>query len=118
MPHRGGVKAEVVLDRSQRTEKYSSADFLAHAGVPVYIDSAHAIAHNKVMIIDRATIITGSFNFTRAAEEKNSENLLIIKGNSSLVERYSSITKGTGDTRKGMAAGEGRRQGQGHGPCG
>jgi phosphatidylserine/phosphatidylglycerophosphate/cardiolipin synthase-like enzyme len=41
----------------------------------------HAIAHNKVMVIDRETVITGSFNFTRAAEEKNAENLLIIKSN-------------------------------------
>ena len=42
------------------------------------IDSAHAIAHNKVMIIDGETLITGSFNFTRAAEESNAENLLVI----------------------------------------
>jgi hypothetical protein len=31
------------------------------------------------MIIDQPTVITGSFNFTKAAEEKNAENLLIIK---------------------------------------
>lgn len=42
------------------------------------IDAAHAIAHNKVMIIDGETVITGSFNFTKAAEEKNAENLLVI----------------------------------------
>jgi phosphatidylserine/phosphatidylglycerophosphate/cardiolipin synthase-like enzyme len=38
----------------------------------------HAIAHNKVMIIDGETVITGSFNFTKAAEENNAENLLVI----------------------------------------
>jgi len=43
------------------------------------IDSKHAIAHNKIMIIDKETVITGSFNFTKAAEEKNAENLLIIR---------------------------------------
>jgi phosphatidylserine/phosphatidylglycerophosphate/cardiolipin synthase-like enzyme len=52
---------------------------MAHAGIPTHIDSAHAIAHNKIMIIDKETVITGSFNFTKAAEEKNAENLLIIK---------------------------------------
>src|SRR5437867_10017634 len=31
--HRRGVNVQVVLDKSQRTEKYSSADFLAHAGI-------------------------------------------------------------------------------------
>lgn len=85
---RRGVKIEVILDKSQRSEKYSSADFVAHAGIPNYIDSAHAIAHNKIMIIDRSILVTGSFNFTRAAEEKNAENLLIMKGNKGLVDRY------------------------------
>ena len=47
---------------------------------PTHIDAKHAIAHNKIMIIDQATIITGSFNNTKAAEEKNAENLLVIKG--------------------------------------
>lgn len=82
------IKIEVILDKSQRSEKYSSADFVAHAGIPTYIDSAHAIAHNNIMIIDRRTLVTGSFNFTMAAEEKNAENLLIIKGNKPLVDRY------------------------------
>jgi phosphatidylserine/phosphatidylglycerophosphate/cardiolipin synthase-like enzyme len=86
--HKRGLKIEVVLDRSQRTQKYSSADFFAHSGVSTYIDSAHAIAHNKIMIIDGETLATGSFNFTRAAEEKNAENLLIMKGNKPLAERY------------------------------
>ena len=45
---------------------------------PVLIDASHAIAHNKVMIIDSDAVITGSFNFTKAAEERNAENLLII----------------------------------------
>jgi len=40
------------------------------------------------MIIDRQTLITGSFNFTRAAEDKNAENLLVLKGNRPLVDRY------------------------------
>ncbi len=86
--HKRGIKIEVILDRSQQSQKYSSADFVAHAGIPTYIDSAHAIAHNKIMVIDRNTLITGSFNFTKAAEENNAENLLIMKGNRPLVDRY------------------------------
>jgi phosphatidylserine/phosphatidylglycerophosphate/cardiolipin synthase-like enzyme len=85
--HQRGVKVQVVLDKSQRTGKYSSADFLAHAGVPVQIDDKHAIAHNKIMIIDGETVITGSFNFTKAAEEHNAENLLIIHSKD-LAEKY------------------------------
>ncbi len=77
--HKRGVKVEVILDKSQRTEKYTSATFLANMRIPVYIDAKHAIAHNKIIIIDRETVITGSFNFTKNAEEKNAENLIIIK---------------------------------------
>ena len=86
--HRRGVKTEVILDKSQQTEKYSEADFLLNGGVPVFIDSAHAIAHNKVMIIDGQTVITGSFNFTKAAEEGNAENLLILHQTPELAQKY------------------------------
>ena len=85
--HKRGVKVDVILDKSQRTQKYSSATFLYNQGIPVKIDAKHAIAHNKVMIIDGETVITGSFNFTRAAEENNAENLLVIH-DKKLAERY------------------------------
>jgi phosphatidylserine/phosphatidylglycerophosphate/cardiolipin synthase-like enzyme len=74
-----GVKIEAILDKSQRSERYTGATFLRNEGIPVYIDDKHAIAHNKVMIIDATIVVTGSFNFTKAAEEKNAENLLIIR---------------------------------------
>lgn len=77
--HKRGVHVEIILDKSNETAQYSSADFTAHAGIPTYIDAVHAIAHNKIMIIDGETVITGSFNFTKAAEKKNAENLLILK---------------------------------------
>jgi phosphatidylserine/phosphatidylglycerophosphate/cardiolipin synthase-like enzyme len=53
----------------------------------VKIDAQQAIANNKVMIIDGETVITGSFNFTKAAEESNAENLLVIRDRK-LAERY------------------------------
>jgi hypothetical protein len=76
---RRGVPVRVVLDKSNQTDRYSTANFLTNMGVTVWIDSKHAIAHNKVMIIDSAVVITGSYNFTQAAEERNAENLVIIK---------------------------------------
>jgi phosphatidylserine/phosphatidylglycerophosphate/cardiolipin synthase-like enzyme len=85
--HKGGVGGEVILDKSQLTEKYSSADFLAHTGIPTEVDAAHAIAYNKVMIIDEEIVITGRFNFIRALGGKNVENLLIIWDNF-LTEKY------------------------------
>ena len=63
------------------------ADFLANSGIPVLIDGKHPIAHNKIIIIDGETVITGSFNFTKQAEEHNAENLLVIH-DSGLAQRY------------------------------
>lgn len=43
------------------------------------MENKYAVAHNEVMVIDGETVITGSFNFTKAAEENNAENLLVIR---------------------------------------
>jgi phosphatidylserine/phosphatidylglycerophosphate/cardiolipin synthase-like enzyme len=83
-----GVTVEAVLDKSNRTDKYSAATFLKNQGCDVLIDAKHAIAHNKIMIIDDKVILTGSFNFTKNAEENNAENLLVIRDQPKLVEKY------------------------------
>lgn len=83
-----GVKISAVLDKSNRGRKYSAATFLKNMGIPVFIDDKHAIAHNKIMIIDNRVVITGSFNFTAAAEKKNAENLLIIDDLPDLTRAY------------------------------
>ena len=85
--HKRGVQIKVILDKSQRTEKYSSADFVQHAGITTLIDAQHAIAHNKVMVIDGQVVVTGSFNFTRAAEGSNAENLLVIR-DKTIADKY------------------------------
>jgi len=85
--HKRGVKIRVILDKSQKTANYSSADFLAHAGIETLIDAEHAIAHNKVMVVDGQVVITGSFNFTKAAESGNAENLLVLR-DAELARKY------------------------------
>jgi phosphatidylserine/phosphatidylglycerophosphate/cardiolipin synthase-like enzyme len=82
------IRVVVLLDRSNETETYSELGDLGHHGVEVWIDACHAIAHNKVIVIDRRTVITGSFNFTRQAEHSNAENLLILRNLDALAARY------------------------------
>ena len=82
-----GVDVIVLLDKSNRNQKYSAADFTSHSGIETLIDDKHAIAHNKVMIIDDQIVITGSYNFTRAAEKSNAENLVIIES-VTIAEKY------------------------------
>ena len=50
--HKRGVKIQVILDKSNRTANYSSADFVAHAGIPTFIDDKHSISHNKIIVVD------------------------------------------------------------------
>jgi len=74
-----GVKVQLILDRSNLTQKSSElAEAAATASLHIWIDARHKIAHNKVMILDGEIVITGSFNFTHNAEADNAENLLII----------------------------------------
>jgi len=82
-----GVNVVILLDKSQRTQKYTAADFTANAGIHTLIDDRHAIAHNKIMIIDGQVVITGSYNFTKAAEKSNAENLVIIESGA-IAEKY------------------------------
>lgn len=82
-----GVDVRVILDGNVTSHQYSPADFFANSGIDVKLDYAHALAHNKVMIVDGETVITGSFNFTKAAETKNAENVLIVQDRE-LAARY------------------------------
>ena len=77
----------MLLDYSNKSDKYSAADFVAHAGIATFLDGQHKIAHNKVIVIDEATVVTGSFNFTKSAEDSNGENLLVIRDRS-LARKY------------------------------
>jgi phosphatidylserine/phosphatidylglycerophosphate/cardiolipin synthase-like enzyme len=83
-----GVHVDIVLDHSNEKEEHTDLHFFLEQGLVPVIDARHAIAHNKVMIIDSRTILTGSFNFTNQAENENAENLLIIKGHPELVSSY------------------------------
>jgi phosphatidylserine/phosphatidylglycerophosphate/cardiolipin synthase-like enzyme len=65
-------------EKSDSTNRYVIS-LLRTAGVPLFSDGAHAIAHNKVMVMDGQVVVTGSFNFTNSAETRNAENLLILR---------------------------------------
>ncbi|MBN1684644.1 MAG: phospholipase D family protein [Gammaproteobacteria bacterium] len=73
-----GVDVKVILDKSQFENSYYALSYLIRHKVPIWCDYRVQIAHNKVMVLDDSTVITGSFNFTSAAQYKNAENLLVI----------------------------------------
>ena len=86
--HRRGVKVMLVNDKKAADEQGSKASEAAEAGIDVRVDGRHPIAHNKIMLIDGRTIITGSFNFTNQAENSNAENLLVLHDKPQLYKVY------------------------------
>lgn len=78
---RRGVDVRVIVDRGQlyhdRSEPHA-VNLLVAAGIPILVDAMPGLMHDKVMIVDQETVLTGSFNYTWSAEHENAENLLVI----------------------------------------
>jgi phosphatidylserine/phosphatidylglycerophosphate/cardiolipin synthase-like enzyme len=90
---RRGVTVAVLADREQaRAVPQNVLSQLASGGVEVWLDGNFAAAHNKVIVIDaglpRATTITGSYNFTLAAQRSNAENIVVLHDNEPVARAY------------------------------
>jgi phosphatidylserine/phosphatidylglycerophosphate/cardiolipin synthase-like enzyme len=76
--HGRGVSVAVIVDKISARQRGEGVSAARAAGIPVFVDRKPRIAHNKVVVIDDATVITGSFNFSTSATCCNAENLLIV----------------------------------------
>jgi phosphatidylserine/phosphatidylglycerophosphate/cardiolipin synthase-like enzyme len=86
--HQRGVKVRVILDKADEHRHDRAGSWLIAERILPQVDTGVASAHNKVMIIDRDTVVTGSFNFTTAAQKNNAENVLLIKGHADIAAAY------------------------------
>jgi len=82
-----GVNIEIILDKENLKNKSSLLFPLHEKGIKIFIDDKHPIAHNKIMLIDNNVLVTGSMNYSKAGDESNAENSLIIKNNP-VMQRY------------------------------
>ena len=90
---RRGVQVLVLADRDMVVKgENSQIPRFARAGIPVWLETRYAVAHNKIMLIDPhepgAAVMTGSYNYTYSAQARNAENVLILRGNLALVRAY------------------------------
>lgn len=90
---RRGVDVQVMADREQTfSGEASRIPDLVQAGIPVALEVRYQSAHSKVMVIDAgaadAAVITGSYNWTYAAQFKNAENVLILRHNPDVANAY------------------------------
>ena len=88
-----GVAVQVIADSQQAAALPQNVlAELAKGGVAVWLDANYQAAHNKVVIVDAdtagATTITGSYNFTVAAQWHNAENVLILRDNRDVARAY------------------------------
>ncbi len=91
--HRRGVKVEVLADAKMNgREKGNAIPRLLAGGVPVAFETRYNAAHNKVLIVDAegpgCALLTGSYNFTWSADNRNAENLLIVREHCALARAY------------------------------
>lgn len=86
-----GVSVRAILDKSDagpKAVKGAKAPELKAGGVLVWIDARHPIFHDKYIVVDDAIVETGSFNYTKQAEDGNAENCLVIR-DAKLAAQYS-----------------------------
>jgi phospholipase D len=82
------VNVEIILDSSNFSKKkLPLIRELEEVGIKIYKAKVSGIAHNKIMIIDEKKVLTGSFNFTKSADARNAENILIVRDRR-LVKKY------------------------------
>jgi len=84
--HQNGVEVSVLLDKSNETSARSKLKSLKKEKITTMIDDKPAIAHSKIIIIDGAIVITGSYNWTEHSK-KNVENIVVIS-DPDIAEKY------------------------------
>ena len=80
-------RAEEIDQRARR-----GANLGALAGVPVALETRYNAAHNKLLIADAegpgCAVLTGSYNFSWSAQNRNAENILVVRGDCPLAQAY------------------------------
>ena len=75
--HRRKVRVRIVTDDDKAHDRGSDAFKLSEAGIDVRVDYSEHHMHHKFAVFDRAVVVTGSYNWTRSAAQKNRENILV-----------------------------------------
>lgn len=88
-----GVAVAILADKAMVVNGQNSLiPELARAGIPVWLETRYNIAHNKIMLIDGASphgaVLTGSYNYTWSAQARNAENLLILRDDPALQQKF------------------------------
>lgn len=76
--HKEGLNVQALFETRNNSAIGAEYETLKRAGIDILADGNCYTLHDKVIVIDDKTVITGSYNFTSAANKTNDENILII----------------------------------------
>lgn len=88
--HDRGLPVKIITDDEKAFDAGSDVDRLKRAGIEVRIDQSRYHMHHKFALFDRDLLLTGSYNWTRSADEFNEENF-IITGDRTLIRKFSGL---------------------------
>ncbi len=74
-----GVDVKIIIDALNASSKYSKHQILRNSGVLVKTENYAGKMHSKSMIVDDEYVLIGSMNFSYSGENRNDENLIVIK---------------------------------------
>ena len=77
--HERGVRVWVMMEATNVNGQDSKACKLVQAGIPVKKDTKSGAFHHKFIVIDETWVVTGSYNWSAAANDANYENAVILQ---------------------------------------
>ena len=82
-----GVSVTIITDNDKLNDKGSDIRWLADEGIRIRIDESSNHMHHKFCIVDKEILLTGSYNWTKSAADRNQENILVTE-DSKMVKAY------------------------------
>jgi phosphatidylserine/phosphatidylglycerophosphate/cardiolipin synthase-like enzyme len=77
--HNRGIDVAIIIDDDWVSSSGSDYQAILDAGIDIRDDHRSGLLHHKVVIIDEYILMTGSYNWSASAEDRNDENLIILK---------------------------------------
>lgn len=75
--HKRGINIKIITDNDKINDTGSDIRWLLDEGLTIRIDEATSHMHHKFCIVDKKILLTGSYNWTKSAADRNQENILI-----------------------------------------
>lgn len=77
--HKRGVDVKIIIDANSTSTKNTKHNTLRNNGIQLKTENYAGKLHSKSMIIDGEYLIIGSMNFSNSGENRNDENMIVIK---------------------------------------